>query len=205
MLRPESPIGQALTWACNLLLLSLLYLVFSLPVFTVGAAAITLYEEVFAVREGRDGILIKDYFDAFRRNFRKGMGMLAVYAAAVLLIGGVTGALILVGMAVRPAVLISLAVIGGLVCWVPILAGRYEQKLGITVRNSYLIGIRNLPLTLLLALLNFGLPALIWLMPEDLLRWYLFLLLFFLPAGCAFLSAELVLRVLKKQYPDQAD
>ncbi len=205
MLRPESPIGQALTWACNLLLLSLLYLVFSLPVFTVGAAAITLYEEVFAVREGRDGILIKDYFDAFRRNFRKGMGMLAVYAAAVLLIGGVTGALILVGMAVRPAVLISLALIGGLVCWVPILAGRYEQKLGITVRNSYLIGIRNLPLTLLLALLNFGLPALIWLMPEDLLRWYLFLLLFFLPAGCAFLSAELVLRVLKKQYPDQAD
>ncbi len=205
MLRPESPIGQALTWACNLLLLSLLYLVFSLPVFTVGAAAITLYEEVFAVREGRDGILIKDYFDAFRRNFRKGMGMLAVYAAAVLLIGGVTGALILVGMAVRPAVLISLAVIGGLVCWVPILAGRYEQKLGITVRNSYLIGIRNLPLTLLLALLNFGMPALIWLMPEDLLRWYLFLLLFFLPAGCAFLSAELVLRVLKKQYPDQAD
>ena len=145
------------------------------------------------------------FFHSFRQNFRHGMGMLAVYAAAVLLIGGVTGALILVGMAVRPAVLISLAVIGGLVCWVPILAGRYEQKLGITVRNSYLIGIRNLPLTLLLALLNFGLPALIWLMPEDLLRWYLFLLLFFLPAGCAFLSAELVLRVLKKQYPDQAD
>lgn len=205
MLRPESPIGQALTWACNLLLLSLLYLVFSLPVFTVGAAAITLYEEVFAVREGRDGILIKDYYDAFRRNFRKGMGMLAVYAVSILLIGGITGALILVGMAVRPAVLISLAVIGGLACWVPILAGRYEQKLSITVRNSYLIGIRNLPLTLLLALLHFGLPALIWLLPEDLLRWYLFLLLFFIPAGAAFVSAELVLRVLKKQYPDQAD
>lgn len=205
MLRPESPIGQALTWACNLLLLSLLYLVFSLPVFTVGVAAITLYEEVFAVREGRDGILIKDYYDAFRRNFRKGMGMLAVYAVSILLIGGITGALILVGMAVRPAVLISLAVIGGLACWVPILAGRYEQKLSITVRNSYLIGIRNLPLTLLLALLHFGLPALIWLLPEDLLRWYLFLLLFFIPAGAAFVSAELVLRVLKKQYPDQAD
>ena len=205
MLRPESPIGQVLTWVCNLLLLSLLYLVFSLPVFTVGVSAIALYEEVFAVREGRDGILIKDFFDAFRRNFRKGMGMLAVYAAAILLTGGITGALILVGLPVRPAVLLSLAVIGGLVCWVPVLAGRYEQKLGVTVRNSYLIGIRNLPVTLLLALLNFGLPALVWLVPEDLLRWYLFLLLFFVPASCAFLSAELVLRVLKKQYPDQAD
>ena len=205
MLRPESPIGQALTWACNLLLLSLLYLVFSFPVFTVGAASIALYEEVFAVREGRDGILIKDYFDAFRRNFRKGLGMLLVYAASILLTGGIAAAMILLGSQVRPAVLISLAVIGGLVCWVPVLAGRYEQKLRITLRNAYLIGIRNLPVTLLLALLHFGFPALIWLLPEELLRWYLFLLLFFIPAGCAFLSAELVLRVLKKQYPDQAD
>ena len=60
-------------------------------------------------------------------------------------------------------------------------------------------------MTLLLALLNFGLPALVFWLPEDLLRWYLFLLLFFLPAGCAFLTAALVLRVLRKQYPDQAD
>ena len=205
MLRPDTPVGQILTWICNLLLLSLLFLVFSLPVITVGVAVLALYEEVYAVREGRDGILIRDYFDAFRRNLRKGFGMLAVYAVSALLIGGITGALILLGAPVRPAAAGSLAVIGGLACWIPALAGRYEQKLTITVRNAYLIGIRNLPLTLLLALLNFGAPALMFLLPEDLLRWYLFLLLFFVPAGCAFLTAALVLRVLKKQYPDQAD
>lgn len=205
MLRPDTPIGQALTWACNLLLLSLLFLVFSLPVVTVGVAVLALYEEVYAVREGRDGVLIKDYFDAFRRNLRKGFGMLAVYAVAALLTGGVTGALILLNAPVRLAAALALLVIGGLVCWVPALAGRYEQTLAITVRNAYLIGIRNLPVTLLLALLNFGLPALVFWLPEDLLRWYLFLLLFFLPAGCAFLTAALVLRVLRKQYPDQAD
>ena len=170
MLRPDTPIGRLLTGVCNLLLLSLLFLVFSLPVFTVGASVLALYEMVYVVRDGRDGVLIKDFFDAFRRNFRKGLGMLAVYAAAALLIGGIAGALILLGAPVRLAVLGTLEVIGGLVCWVPALAGRYEQKFSITVRNAYLIGLRNLPLSLLLALLHFGLPALVWVLPEELLR-----------------------------------
>lgn len=202
MLRPDTPLGQLLSWVFNLLALSLLYLVSSLPLVTVGASTLALYEEVYAVLEGRDGVLIKDYFDAFRRNLRKGFGMLAVYALAALLTGGVGGALILLGAPVRLSLALVLAIIAGLVCWVAALAGRYEQKLGITVQNAYLIGTRNLPVTLLLSLLQLGPIALVWLLPEELLRWYLFLLLFFLPAGCAFLSAALVLRVLRRQYPD---
>ena len=73
------------------------------------------------------------------------------------------------------------------------------------MHNAYLIGLRNLPLTLLLALLRFGPIALIWLLPEDFLRWYLFGLMFFIPAGCAFGIAALVLRTLRRQYPDQSD
>lgn len=204
MLKPDTPIGQVLTWACNLLLLSLLYLVFSLPVFTAGAAAIALYEMVYAVREGRDGILFKDYFLAFCRNFKKGLGMLVVYAAAALLIGSITGTLGLLGAPVKPVLAILIAVVGGIVCWALALTGRYEQKLGTTVYNAYVIAIHNLPVTLLLSILNFGPIALLFLLlPTDILRWYIFALMFFIPAGCAFLTAEIVLRVLKKQYPDQ--
>lgn len=205
MLRPDTPIGQILSWVFNLLTLSILYLLFSLPVVTVGIAGIALYEEVYAVREGRDGILIKDYFDAFRRNLRKGMGMLLFYGIEILLIGGIGAALIMLDVPVELALLAPLAVIGGVGCWAVALTGRFEQKLHITVMNAYIIGIRNLPVTLLIALINFGIPALLWLLPQDLLRWYLFALLFFVPAGCAFLTAHLVLRVLKRQYPLQSD
>ena len=204
MLRPNSPIGEFFSWIYNLLMLSILYLAFSVPVFTVGAAVIALYEEVYAVREGREGIIFKDFFDAFRRNFRMGLGMLLFYAVEILLIGGIGGALILVNVPVRPALLLSLAVVGGIGCWVAALAGRFEQKLTVTVRNAYLIGIRNLPVTLLLSLINFGIPALVWLLPQEFLRWYLFALLFFVPAGCAFLTSFVVLRVLEKQYPEQS-
>ena len=205
MFRPNSPIGQVLSWVYNLLILSVLYLVFSLPVFTVGAAAIALYEGVYAVRESREGSIFKDFFEAFRRNFRKGLGMLLFYAVEILLIGGIGGALILVKVPVWLALLLPLAVVGGTGCWAVALTGRFEQKLGVTVRNAYLIGIPNLPVTLLLSLINFGIPALVWLLPQEFLRWYLFLLLFFCPAGCAFLTADVVLRVLKKQYPEQSE
>ena len=203
MLRPNEPLGKGLTVVFDLMMLSILFLVASLPVVTVGIAVIALYENVYAVLELRDGVIFKDFFLAFKRNLRPGFGMLLFYALEFLLMGGIAGSAILLGAPVRLTVVIVVAVIGGIGCWVPALAGRFEQKLGVTVKNAYLIGIRNIHVTLLLALINFGIPLLVWLLPEEFLRWYLFLLLFFAPAGCAFLTAKLVLRVLNRQYPDQ--
>lgn len=203
MLRPNEPLGKGLTVVYDCLMLSILFLVSSLPVFTAGVATIALYECVYAVLESRDGVLFKDYLLAFKRNLRPGFGMLLFYALQILLMGGIAGSAILLGAPVRLTVIIVVALIGGVGCWVAALAGRFEQKLWITVRNAYLIGIRNIHITVLLALINFGIPLLVWLLPEEFLRWYLFLLMFFAPAGCAFFTAKLVLRVLDKQYPDQ--
>ena len=203
MLRPNEPLGKGLSIVYDLLVLSILYLVTTLPVITVGVATIALYENVYAVLELRDGVLFKDYFQAFKRNLKPGFGMLLFYALQILLMGGISGAAILLGAPVKLTVVVVVAVIGGIGCWVVALAGRFDQKLGVTVRNAYLIGIRNIHITLLLALINFGIPLLVWLLPEEFLRWYLFLLMFFAPAGCAFLTAKLVLRVLDRQYPEQ--
>ena len=203
MLRPNEPLGKGLTVVFDLMMLSILFLVASLPVVTVGIAVIALYENVYAVLELRDGIIFKDYLLSLKRKWKQGLGMLLFYALQILLMGGIAGSAILLGAPVRLSVIVVVAILGGIGCWVPALTGRFEQKLGITVRNAYLIGIRNLHVTLLLALINFGIPLLVWLLPEEFLRWYLFLLMFFAPAGCAFLSAKLVLRVLDRQYPEQ--
>ncbi len=203
MLRPNEPLGKGLSIVYDLLLLSILFLAASLPVLTVGIAVIALYENVYAVLELRDGVIFKDYLLSLKRNWKQGLGMLLFYALQILLMGGIVGSAILLGAPVRLTVVIVVAVLGGIGCWVPALAGRFEQKLGVTVKNAYLIGIRNIHITLLLALINYGIPLLVWLVPEEFLRWYLFLLMFFAPAGCAFLTAKLVLRVLDKQYPEQ--
>ena len=170
MLRPNEPLGKGLSIVYDLLVLSILYLVTTLPVITVGVATIALYENVYAVLELRDGVLFKDYFQAFKRNLKPGFGMLLFYALQILLMGGISGAAILLGAPVKLTVVVVVAVIGGIGCWVVALAGRFDQKLGVTVRNAYLIGIRNIHITLLLALINFGIPLLVWLLPEEFLR-----------------------------------
>ena len=159
MLRPNEPLGKGLSIVYDLLVLSILYLVTTLPVITVGVATIALYENVYAVLELRDGVLFKDYFQAFKRNLKPGFGMLLFYALQILLMGGISGAAILLGAPVKLTVVVVVAVIGGIGCWVVALAGRFDQKLGVTVRNAYLIGIRNIHITLLLALINFGIPC----------------------------------------------
>jgi uncharacterized membrane protein YesL len=54
-------------------LLSILWLVTSIPVFTIGPATQALYCVAFKIREGRDGYIIKDYMKAFRSGFLQSM------------------------------------------------------------------------------------------------------------------------------------
>ena len=124
MLKPNEPLGKGLSIVYDLLVLSILFLVASLPVVTVGVAAIALYECVYAVLELRDGVIFKDYFLAFKRNLKPGFGMLLFYALQILLMGGIAGSAILLGAPVRLTVVIVVAVLGGIGCWVPALAGR---------------------------------------------------------------------------------
>ena len=64
--------------------------------------------------------------------------------------------------------------------------------------NAYILAIQELPVTLALALINLGYPALFLMIPEALLSGYLFCLLFFFFATSACLSAGLLLHTLKK-------
>ena len=68
MLRPNEPLGKGLTVVFDLMMLSILFLVASLPVVTVGIAVIALYENVYAVLELRDGIIFKDYLLSLKRH-----------------------------------------------------------------------------------------------------------------------------------------
>ena len=83
-------------------------------------------------------------------------------------------------------------------CLPVVFTGRYEQKVGISFRNAYILAIQELPVTLALALINLGYPALFLMIPEALLSGYLFCLLFFFFATSACLSAGLLLHTLKK-------
>ena len=89
----DNPVMRFLTAAFDLLALSVLWLFFSLPVFTMGAASAALYSAAYHhVRRGED-YLWNSFLSAFRENFRR--STLAWLAAlAVLAVLGADGMLL---------------------------------------------------------------------------------------------------------------
>ena len=81
----NNPVMRFLVALFDLIVLSVLWVVFSLPVFTMGAASAALYHAVYHhVRKGEDYIW-SSFFDAFKANFKRqtlawlvALGILAV-------------------------------------------------------------------------------------------------------------------------------
>lgn len=203
MFQQDKPLGMILSAAADIFLLSVAALLSMLPVITAGASAISLFEQAYAILEKREGSVLKDFFRGLFHNFSRGLGLLLFWIADGIIIAGVTGSAGVLGLPVRPIAAAAMVVFGGAGCWAMALMGRYEQKAWITIQNSFYLAIRFLPVTLLLGLIHFGVPALVWVMPEELFSGYLFVLLFFAPAGCAMISGMAVMKLMKKQFPDQ--
>lgn len=69
---PESGVWQAFGYVGEIVMLSLIWAVCCLPVFTIGAATTALYDSVVHVLRRRDSELFLRYFGTFKRELKSG-------------------------------------------------------------------------------------------------------------------------------------
>lgn len=67
----EHIIIRILTRIFDLILLNILWLLTSIPVVTLGAATAALYSVLLSAAEKKEGYIVRDYWKAFRRNFKQ--------------------------------------------------------------------------------------------------------------------------------------
>lgn len=80
---PEGPLMSALGTLADLMFCNVLFCLFSLPLFTLGASAAALYDCTLAIVEEREASFIAaQFWNAFRRNFRRGTALWLVLCAA---------------------------------------------------------------------------------------------------------------------------
>ena len=77
---------SGLSAAADLLVLNLLAILCSLPIFTIGAAVTALDDVCFRMIRQEGSSIVRGYFHAFRANFKKGtlLGLLFLAAVALL-------------------------------------------------------------------------------------------------------------------------
>lgn len=157
-LTDDSWLGRLFSLVADVVTLHVLWIVCSLPIFTIGASTTALYYCFMKRIRKNEGYITKNYFSSFKANFRQatilwlGLVLVGLVLWTDLRIGlslsGIMGTCILFGSALFliPFVLILLYIF-------PVQA-KFENPIIKNLKNALLMGIANLGWTLLLFFIN---------------------------------------------------
>ncbi len=138
----------------KLVLLNLMMIVFSLPIFTIGSAFAALYAVMLKVHTDEEGNVITEFWKAFRDNFKQatyiwlhflGIGAVLFLVYWLLRIGVLPG-----GNVLQWVVYLLAVVVFSSAMWSFILQSRYENEIRATMRNGFAFSFVFLPATLLM-------------------------------------------------------
>lgn len=189
----------------DIIVLNLLLLLCSLPVFTFGAAVTAVYDMSLRLLRGEESGIVRGFFRAFRNNFKQatrlwlaGLAVLAVSVGDLLVRTYLPRweMLLTAAAGVQAAAVLA----AGLYAF-PLLA-RYENTLGAAVRNSAVLAVCCLGETLVMALLSLS-AALIFLfvpLPEIILPCFVTLCILVWFAGTIYLNAKLISRIFQRYF-----
>ena len=196
---PDGKLMELLWKPIHIMFLNLLWVLFSLPFVTIGASTTALYSVLIKMRNGREGKILRDFWTAFRQNFRQAtiLWLLIVLAAFVfttdivffLNMGGSFGtfsAMLFVGLDVL-LLLVSLYVFP--------MQAVFDNPIGRTVKSALLLLSRHLGWTvvlLALAILTAVAVILYW----PLIGWFVFGL-------AAFINAWIFDKIFRRYYPKE--
>jgi uncharacterized membrane protein YesL len=175
MFSPDSAFMRGLSAMIDAIWINLLLIVTSLPLITVGAAMTAAHDAGRKSLEAR-GHVTSNFFDSFKRNFVQSTILWAPFA--------VTGLALVYAWVVlqfTPLLIVKIAFsviwyIGWL--WVWALQARFENTVSGTLKNAVVIGISRIGLTVVMAVIDALMAALVvaswFLMPEGLFLLVLF-------------------------------
>lgn len=196
---PNGKLMDLLWKPIHIMFLNLLWVLFSLPIVTIGASTTALYSVLIKMRNGKEGKLLRDFWAAFKENFRQATVIWLIIALAAFVfttdvvffvnMGGTFGllaAMLFLGLDVALAVM-SLYVF-------PIQAV-FENPIIKTLKNALLLPPRHLGWTVLLLGLTV-LTAVTVFLYWPLIGWFVFGL-------GAFLNAWIFDRIFRRYYPKE--
>ncbi len=194
---PDSKFMQAMSRLWDLVMLNILFLLTSLPIFTMGAASAALYTVCFRMDTDREEGLYRTYFSAFRQNFRQGTLLFLLFFIVI--------AAMLFNIALffmQPGILhfftylfLLLLVVAALMysCAFPLLS-LFDNDNKTTLKNALALSVGYLPRFFLAAVLN-CFPLVLFLMNLYTFLHMAFLWVFLYFSAAAYLNSRILNKV----------
>lgn len=194
----DSPFIKWVNRMGRIVILNILYVLCCIPIITIGAATAAMYRVAMALAQKQEDIsIVRDFFRAFRANFKP--------ATLVYLILLIPTLLIVLNFAMLLSGELSASIANYIICLIPVppllfinayvfaYVATFEDKTLRTILNAAIISISNLPKTLLMVILNI-LPFALYLLATEIFLRMLFIWLLFASALIAYLNSKLILK-----------
>lgn len=149
---PDNPVTVLLSRIFDLILLNICFVITCIPVFTIGPSLCALYGVTLKMADGDFGDILKKYKRFFMQNFRQGLVIwLIVLFSGIFFAADLYVIFMKLPLKYRPLQipvwLCIFAVVSVFIYAFPMIA-RYEQSIKQIIKNSVLMSIGNIPLTI---------------------------------------------------------
>lgn len=188
---------------CDIMILNILVLVFSLPIFTIGAAVTAGYYMSFKMVKNEESYIVKGFWKAFKENFKQSTALwLIILAVCGVLFAGYR-IVLYSGLSfdrwLRLGLLTVTLIIALGVSFVFALQARFTNTVKHTLKNAFLMALSHLP-SAILFVVSYAVPVvLLYFIPQ------IFPVIVLLAIGLLiYLKSFLFLKIFKK-YEDALD
>ena len=167
----DSPLYRFLSRVLDILKLNFLWILGSLPVFTIGASTTALYYTVHKSIRGDRGYTTRTFFGAFRDNFKAATLPYLIWLAVMIVLGCdayITYQVLKTGSMKGAFFYFFLIMIAVAIMWSAFLfpyIARFENTVKQTLKNAFLLMIRHLPWALLLLVILIASALSIYIIP----------------------------------------
>ena len=155
----DNAVWRAMAKVADLVIANLLFLVCSIPIVTIGASMTALYTVTLKMVDKSGGYVSKDFWSAFKSNFKQSTIIWLIMLAVGVFIAGdyylVSQMVATVGKAVKYIVLILAFLYFMIISYVFPLQSKFENTIVRTITNAAMMSIAHLvPWTILITLVN---------------------------------------------------
>src|SRR5574344_240433 len=152
----DSKLYKAIQWFGNIVVLNLCWLLFSLPIVTIGASTVAAFSMALKLIDGTEGYMFKGFVKEFGKNWKQGTVLWFITAVAIYAL--YLDAQILMKTDDPSIPLIVISIVSFLFIFFALLyayplSARYENKWYLHLKNSFLLSIRFFKKTMILLLI----------------------------------------------------
>ena len=162
--------NHTLAFAGDIVILNLLFLVCSIPIVTIGAAATACYAGVCRTLQKKEtGLVYRAFFADFRAAFRQATSVWLLELLAILILLGDLWFAVEYSEPDNVFFIVFAAVVGAGIflasLWLYPLLARFQNPLGVQLKNAFLLAFAQFPRTLLALIIwvvTLGLPLAVY-------------------------------------------